>query len=648
MGDKIKELLNRIPMVNPKADFESFWQQLTGIQVEILKYVNGITPVGIIFNTLPVTSDKAAVELENLLDADIVRWADEAPKPAHDENPKEPITDEPTQPVNPDWEMFDSLPDDFDMEGSDISAGDENVFDDVLNDFFEGEAPEPEMAEIIKPSQPLTGSRTMRTRRISVDQGKFITLPGFQIPAFLMDVGKKQLTRTFKFAISGRSCVVDFFKGDLIKVESRPVDPRTFLGIALARYSGLRQDDLETAVAFAQKENMMIGEALSTLRIISLSKLVDMLSIQTANRLAPFVKAQEVALRVFTGRVDTLPGVRFSWQASVFNAGWKRIDDEALLKWGRDHRRCIIEKTEQINPATYGLGMEVAYLWKTKIGKAQPIEELTPLDENEPDLDLRALNCFFTLGLARLIDPDGRQIQVGANYEEDVMAQPAQAMADIGALNIRSSSSRESSPAPKKAEAPKEVAAPQPDEKVLPEQSPEEDEQARKATQKQNLETKKQIALDKKQEQEKENLKDAAKNEFDLGMDFFEKRDWGQANNHFRQAASIETDNPVYDAYMAFTKLADTKNKEIVSSTLTYLRKAREEVPDSADLFFLYALTYKIDEQEEKASIYFQKTLQINPNHREAEREMRLINQKHRKAKKGIFSRALSKMDGKN
>jgi tetratricopeptide (TPR) repeat protein len=132
-----------------------------------------------------------------------------------------------------------------------------------------------------------------------------------------------------------------------------------------------------------------------------------------------------------------------------------------------------------------------------------------------------------------------------------------------------------------------------------------------------------------------------AETEFQKAEVLLRKGNWASAETMLRRAVELMPTEPEYRLYHAWAeyKVKGPSQAGPARKTIEEALKAR---PNAVEGHYFLGLIYKAEGLNEDADKYFQKVLELNPRHVEAQRELRLSAMRKEKApgkKGGLFSR---------
>ena len=138
---------------------------------------------------------------------------------------------------------------------------------------------------------------------------------------------------------------------------------------------------------------------------------------------------------------------------------------------------------------------------------------------------------------------------------------------------------------------------------------------------------------------------------FQKGVFHFRKKDYKAALRHFEEAYKLNPKEGEHLAWMAWTIYTDPSRDRFRTwdTVMDQMEKSLTISPHSATCHYFLGELYAAKGEDRKAVEFFDKTLEINPDHLEAERHIRLIkirwDKKKSKEEKGrsLFSRMFSK-----
>ncbi|MBI4509811.1 MAG: DnaJ domain-containing protein [Deltaproteobacteria bacterium] len=137
----------------------------------------------------------------------------------------------------------------------------------------------------------------------------------------------------------------------------------------------------------------------------------------------------------------------------------------------------------------------------------------------------------------------------------------------------------------------------------------------------------------------------SAEEQFRIGEMALRRQLWPQALEAFKKALELNPDEGEHHAMHAWATwcVAPDKDKVLVE-VRKGLHKAIELNPQCAQAFFYTGQVFKHSGDLERASAHFQKALDLQPSHVEAEREVRLMEMRRAKGeKKGLFDKLRKK-----
>jgi tetratricopeptide (TPR) repeat protein len=115
--------------------------------------------------------------------------------------------------------------------------------------------------------------------------------------------------------------------------------------------------------------------------------------------------------------------------------------------------------------------------------------------------------------------------------------------------------------------------------------------------------------------------------EFQKGMVYFKKRDYEEAEKHFKKALMLQPDEGIYMGMWAWVTYTNPENdkENIRHSILEALKEACKKTEKEADLQYYLGKIMLDSGQLASAKNRFQNALRIKRNHIEAARELRLM-----------------------
>ena len=133
---------------------------------------------------------------------------------------------------------------------------------------------------------------------------------------------------------------------------------------------------------------------------------------------------------------------------------------------------------------------------------------------------------------------------------------------------------------------------------------------------------------------------------FQQGTVFFRKKDYASALAEFQRALTLNPKEGEHLAWVAWTRFNDPKvaNEPILSEIKQDLLAAASLSPKNATCHFFLGEVYLAMKEERRALTCFKRTLELQPNHVDAQRQIRLINlreerDKNSKKSSGFFGR---------
>ena len=138
---------------------------------------------------------------------------------------------------------------------------------------------------------------------------------------------------------------------------------------------------------------------------------------------------------------------------------------------------------------------------------------------------------------------------------------------------------------------------------------------------------------------------------FQKGVFHFRKKDYKSALRYFEEAYKLNAKEGEHLAYMAWSIYSDPSRDRMRTwdTVMDQMEKALTISPNSATCHYFMGELFAAKGDDRKALEYFDKTLEINPEHLEAERHFRLIKIRADKRKatkekgKGLFHRMFAK-----
>ena len=129
---------------------------------------------------------------------------------------------------------------------------------------------------------------------------------------------------------------------------------------------------------------------------------------------------------------------------------------------------------------------------------------------------------------------------------------------------------------------------------------------------------------------------------FQKGTVFFRKKDFRAALGEFKQAFKLAPDEGEHLAWVAWTVFCDPKTKRepmLVKLKQQFLEAVRLSPTSAASHYFLGSIYLEMNE-EKRATTCFKKAIDLQPNHVEAQRQLRIIQMRRDRSgadKKGLF-----------
>lgn len=118
-----------------------------------------------------------------------------------------------------------------------------------------------------------------------------------------------------------------------------------------------------------------------------------------------------------------------------------------------------------------------------------------------------------------------------------------------------------------------------------------------------------------------------AEAQFQKGESHFRKREYAEALEQFRWALELNPEEGEFHAYYGWTLyLHDRDDDKAYALAQEHLERAQQLSPNSPAGYYLMGLLRKTCGDPRAAERMFKKTLEVNPSHVEANREIRLLN----------------------
>ncbi|MGM0596623.1 MAG: tetratricopeptide repeat protein [Myxococcota bacterium] len=129
--------------------------------------------------------------------------------------------------------------------------------------------------------------------------------------------------------------------------------------------------------------------------------------------------------------------------------------------------------------------------------------------------------------------------------------------------------------------------------------------------------------------------------EFQKGMVYFKKKDYEEAEKHFKKALRLQPDEGIYMGMWAWVTYINPENdkENIRHSILEALKEACKKSEKEADLQYYLGKIMLDSGQFASAKNRFQNALRIKRNHIEAARELRLMNKRKKNQKQSLLSK---------
>jgi tetratricopeptide (TPR) repeat protein len=593
MADRIEK---QVPKIDPAADFASIWSQLTGTQIEMLKYINGITPVSAIFKTLRVTRDQATAELLWLVKAGCVllSGAEEFEASSRAEAAETPAVEKPG--VDP-LAMFDAIPDDVLGPGGPAPPLEAIPGDDL--------APPAEAAADLnlEDLDPFAGNEGREDE---------VHIAGLAVPALLLDTARDQASCSYRFTHAQSSTTVDFYKGELTYVSVEPRDLRTCLGVLLVKHAKMDKKFLAESLKMRKFDGTYQAEALIKLGALPPKEILNMLRAQTERRLGAMIGEPRLTCRKVPSRTEKMPETRLPWRKALFNACYRSLSVDQLRQWAIENSKRVLTRDASADPKKLGVGQGVLVFWSQYITSGVSVSRFSTLGEVQPEPALRTLYAFYVLGLVKIVDFD--------NQEPD----QAEPLAEWGSTEV-------APPVVEKTPKPVEQTPP-------PEETPAPIDQEKLKAKKEKQKRKK--LKDDKAAQIREEMQVREKRairEFRKGAEHLKIGAWTVAHEHFLRALGADPENPLLKAAHVFCEYAQERLPERARDAVAMLKQAMQTHPDEPEVSFMLGMAFKFEGQPDKAYALFSRALEKSPNHVAALREVRLYNQnRSSKEKSGL------------
>lgn len=653
------DILDKIPRLNSKIKFEDIWEKLSPTQVVMLKYINGLAPAETIFSVLNISILEATEALEDMIDNGWVEINIGDQKKIYASGPELKL------------EQLDAIPDSG-LEETDKIASE---FDQIPN-----ELPEESPGKKPVAGQPMIQVSDTATEPVRVvKKTRMPAMPGDMLPRFLIERYFDSESSSYKLVCGkNQTMVTDYFRGQMVKIIPRPLDPNMFLGVMLVRFAGMDKKFINESMKIRNNEDILQGEALIKIGALPPAKIYGMLRRQAEYRLSQLIKSETVGFKKFPARIAKPVEVLFDWRTAVFSSLWNCRSDQWIKEWAENLADCTMERIMVDSTTIYGLGEQMGDLWRTMVVSGKPVSYCGELKILKAELAYRSLYAFIRIGVVSLTDQNGEDPEkdLGVQYFETEVGStiapgPGRPPVEESPISI----SPEHAPPTYQSKMNQEIEdssfddvpddfAIDPDSDSIDDEfgelddnvidegleslSLDDDEQehekefAKKAEEEQARKTAIIEAenLKEKKIKEEENKKEAAKY-FENGMADFAKGNWQNALNSFDEAIKLQPENGEYICFKVFSDFAREKNPDNVKKTLFNLKQTKDMIPESPTPQFLTGMTYKMIGERDKSYIMFQKALELDANHVGALREVRLYNmsKKPEKKSKGLFSR---------
>ncbi len=118
------------------------------------------------------------------------------------------------------------------------------------------------------------------------------------------------------------------------------------------------------------------------------------------------------------------------------------------------------------------------------------------------------------------------------------------------------------------------------------------------------------------------------------GQVFLQRKDFAQARRMFKIAAELDLEDPLFPSYVAWCDFLDEKRPrpERAREARDALGSLLQKSPHAQTAYFL-GMVLKLDGDDKSAGIRFKKAVELDPNHAEASREVRLAELRRQKGK---------------
>jgi tetratricopeptide (TPR) repeat protein len=447
--------------------------------------------------------------------------------------------------------------------------------------------------------------------------------PGERLPGLLLTISRKGETRVFRFAAGEHAFNIEFVNGEVNRVFPRPPDPKTFLGTMLVQRMGMDQRFIPKAEELRRDVGMLAGDAYVDLGAAPPKHIAQMLQTQAEMRFVVLLRAKRFLYAALKAPPAPAARQRLDWRPAMFNACWNSKSPEWIARFAQAYAKCSLEKVQDANPNRHGLGAQTHDIWRNTIQTGKTLEDYSRAKAVRAELLHRAIFTFWRVGVVRLVDENGVDL-------ERVFGTAASEAAFAGG-DSGEPVEGETLASPEQLEIATPATTPEPAKPPPPPPPPAAPAATPAAV---SAESAAKTATSGAPPAEEADPAAMARRQFVQGMTCFGRNDWRTAAMHFQAADMLAPNTPDYMAYRAAAEFANDRTETKYEVTLAVLKKARERNPDSADLMFLNGLVYRWGGDRRRAAACFGSTLQKNPSHVQALREIRLFHMQLEKEKK--------------
>lgn len=122
--------------------------------------------------------------------------------------------------------------------------------------------------------------------------------------------------------------------------------------------------------------------------------------------------------------------------------------------------------------------------------------------------------------------------------------------------------------------------------------------------------------------------------EFQKGQILLRRRSYAEALKHFKQAIALHPDEPEYRIYLAWCEFVQAGGGKgpVANQSIKAVRGALEHLQNHVEGWFFLGRMLKMTGDVDGAKKSFERVVKLDPNHREAPRELRALNLPSRNA----------------